>query len=91
MVKLNNNGQGDGPLYDQLKSQLPADSKDREPTCAFGIMDDRIVMQFDRQLGWIGFTPDQAQRIGTKMIELAGKHRGKPVNVRISLKEDDAL
>ncbi len=49
----------------------------------FGLADDRVVVAFSQQIGWLGLPPDAAIQFAKNLVELAGKAKGKKLRMRI--------
>ena len=50
----------------------------------FGLADNRVVVAFSQQIGWIGLPPDAAIQFAKNLVELAGQAKGKKLRMRIS-------
>ena len=50
----------------------------------FGLADDRVVVTFSQQIGWIGLPPAAAIQFARNLVELAGQAKGQKLKMRIS-------
>ncbi len=50
----------------------------------FGLADNRVVVAFSQQIGWIGLPPAAAIQFARNLVELAGQAEGKKLRMRIS-------
>ena len=50
----------------------------------FGLSDNRVVVAFSQQIGWIGLPPAAAIQFARNLVELAGQAKGKKLRMRIS-------
>jgi hypothetical protein len=64
-------------------------NKDDEGELRFGIArdGDKVVLNFGKEVAWIGFGADQAIQLAMSLVREAGRIKGIPVSLRIGRDE----